>query len=47
MHFKEFLSLIFEEKELKQKQFFIPTFSCFVHSKADLYIQRKKNVFKE
>ena len=47
MHFKGFLSLILEEKELKQKQTFIATFSCFVHSKAGLYIQRKKKVFKE
>ena len=42
MHFKGFLSLILEEKELKQKQIYIATFSCFVHSKADLHIQRKK-----
>ena len=47
MHFKGFLSLILEEKELKQKQTFIATFSCFVHSKADLYIQKKKKKKKK
>ena len=47
MHFKGFLSLILEEKELKQvclkNNFFIATFSCFVDSKADLCIPRKKS----
>ena len=47
MHFKGFLSLTLEEKELKQKQTFIVTFSCFVHSKTDLYIQRKEKRFQE
>ena len=47
MHFKKFLSLILKEKELKQKQICIAFSSCFVQSKADLYIQKKKKVFKK
>ena len=47
MLLKSFPSLIFEEKELKQlclknKAFFIAAFSCFVHSKVDLWIPRKR-----
>ena len=49
MHFKEFLSLILKEKELKQKQIFIATFFLFctfqsrsIHSKKEKCFQEKK-----